>query len=84
MFSFHQNSQYAMTEEASRDMELLQYDILYGKRYAYHGADPYPASELQMGVQDVTANRTELKADGLHIHGSNYTNWSKSSYLIYQ
>ena len=77
MFSFHQNSQYAMTEEASRDMELLQYDILYGKRYAYHGADPYPASELQMGVQDVTANRTELKADGLHIHGSNYTNWSK-------
>lgn len=77
MFSFHQNSQYTMTEEASRDMELLQYDILYGKRYAYHGADPYPASELQMGVQDVTANRTELQADGLHIHGSNYTNWSK-------
>lgn len=77
MFSFHQNSQYAMTEETSRDMELLQYDILYGKRYAYHGTDPYPASELQMGVQDVTVDQTELQADGLHVHGSNYTNWSK-------
>lgn len=77
MFSFHQNSNYSMTEDLSRDMELLQYDILYGKRYAYHGEDPYPASQMQMGVLDITADQLDEQADGLHIHGTNYTKWSK-------
>lgn len=77
MFSFHQNSGYQVTEDSSRDMELLQYDILYGKRYAYHGEDLYPASEMQMGVQNVTAERMEEREDGMHIFGSNFTPWSK-------
>ncbi len=77
MFSFHQNSSYQVTEDSSRDMELLQYDILYGKRYAYHGEDLYPASEMQMGVQNVTAERLEEREDGMHIFGSNFTPWSK-------
>ncbi len=77
MFSFHQNSRYAMTEDLSRDMELLQYDILYGKRFAYHGENPYPASEMQMGVQNITADNLEEKSDGLHIYGTNFTKWSK-------
>ena len=58
-------------------MELLQYDILYGKRYAYQGEDLYPASDLQMGVQDVTLERVETLEDGLHIYGTNFTPWSK-------
>lgn len=78
MFSFHQNSSYQLTEENSRDMELLQYDILYGKRYAYQGEDLYPASNLQMGVQDVTLERVEALDDGLHIYGTNFTPWSKA------
>ncbi|MEY8390372.1 sulfatase-like hydrolase/transferase [Lachnospiraceae bacterium 45-W7] len=77
MFSFHQNSHYTLTEERSRDMELLQYDILYGKRYAYHGEDLYPASEMEMGVQDITAAQTKILSDGLHVYGTNYTKWSK-------
>ncbi len=77
MFSFHQNSQYTLTEELSRDMELLQYDILYGKRYAYQEKDLYPASDLQMGVQDITATQTKILDDGLHVYGTNYTKWSK-------
>ena len=77
MFSFHQNNQYSITEEQRQDMKLLQYDILYGKHYAYHGKDLYPASELQMGVLDVTAEQAKALTDGLHIYGSNYTKWSK-------
>ncbi len=77
MFSFHQSNQYREREEYSKDMELLQYDTLYGKRYAYHGEDPYPASDLQMGVQDVTVERLEELSDGVHIYGKNFTKWSK-------
>lgn len=77
MFSFHQNNGFQITEDSSGDMELLQYDILYGKRYAYHGEDLYPASDMQMGVQNVTAERLEEREDGMHIFGSNFTPWSK-------
>ncbi len=77
MFSFHQNQNYNITDDYSKDMELLQYDILCGKRYAYHGKDLYPASMLQMGVQDITADQLEEQSDGLHIYGANYTKWSK-------
>lgn len=77
MFSLHQNSNYQITEEFSKDMELLQYDILCGKRYTYQGEDLYPASQLQMGVQDITAERLEEQEDGLHIYGTNFTPWSK-------
>lgn len=77
MFTFHQSSHYQMTEDISKDMELLQYDTLYGSRYAYHGEDPYPASDLKMGVQDVIADHVEEQADELHIYGKNFTKWSK-------
>ncbi len=77
MFSLHQAGKYQATEEFSKDMELLQYDILCGKRYAYQEEDLYPASQLQMGVLDVTAERLEEQADGLHIYGTNFTPWSK-------
>ena len=77
MFSLHQAGKYQATEEFSKDMELLQYDILCGKRYAYQEEDLYPASQLQMGVLDITAERLEEQADGLHIYGTNFTPWSK-------
>ena len=34
-------------------LDLLQYDILYGKRYCYNGTDLYPASDLVMGIDKV-------------------------------
>ena len=34
-----------------------QYDLLYGKRYAYNGVDLYPATDLEMGVKDVVIDR---------------------------
>ena len=77
MFSFHQSNRYQVTDDYSKDMELLQYDTLYGKHFAYHGEDLYPASNLQMGVQDIIADQIQELEDGLHIYGANFTKWSK-------
>src|SRR5699024_1966295 len=35
------------------DMELLQYDLLYGERYAYDmdGETPYETLDMQMGIR---------------------------------
>lgn len=77
MFSFHQAHQYQVDEAYSKGMELLQYDTLFGKRFAYHGEDLYPASEMEMGVQDVTASQIDIQEDGMHIYGNNFTRWSR-------
>ena len=58
-------------------LKLLQYDILYGKQYAYKGEDKYPASNLVMGVKDVVIDRMYNFDDEIHIYGDNFTNWSK-------
>lgn len=60
-------------------LELLQYDLLYGNRYAYHGEDLYPATDLMMDVEDVTMfsirkNSTENK---LTVYGTNFTKNTK-------
>ncbi|MFW5672338.1 MAG: LTA synthase family protein, partial [Acetivibrio ethanolgignens] len=51
MFRYHQSMKDSLFYMA--DMEMLQYDILYGNRYSYDGQDLYPASELTMGVDEV-------------------------------
>ena len=66
-------------EEASDGLENLQYDILYGKRYAYHGEDLYPATDIIMGVEDVNIDNVypTPDEDTITISGSNFTKWSK-------
>ena len=59
-------------------LENLQYDILYGDRYCYGGEDKYPATDLVMGIDDVSVNRTWINSSGdICISGSNFTPWSK-------
>lgn len=67
----------AGSHEYMKDMKALQYDLLYGKRYAYGGKDLYPASDLVMGVADVKIDRTFYFNGKLHIYGENFTKWSK-------
>ncbi|MCD7957818.1 MAG: sulfatase-like hydrolase/transferase [Lachnospiraceae bacterium] len=78
MFSFHQSRDSYETEEEYIDaMEMLQYDILYGEHYVYGGEDPYPASDLIMGTEEVEIHRILETDDYYYIIGSNFTKWSK-------
>jgi phosphoglycerol transferase MdoB-like AlkP superfamily enzyme len=67
----------AGTNEYMTSLEALQYDLLYGERYAYGGVDLYPASDLEMGVADVTIDRAYFFNGKLHIYGDNFTKWSR-------
>lgn len=79
MFSYHQAHNYQTEDEAYQNgLENLQYDILYGERFCYDGADRYPASDLQMGVDPTYIYSYRKNADGtLSIYGENFTNWSR-------
>ncbi|MBQ8662542.1 MAG: sulfatase-like hydrolase/transferase [Eubacterium sp.] len=69
----------ALAANASTDLETLQYDLLYGERYAYKGQDLYPRSDLIMGVQEVVIEGDYIDYEGtkLNIIGKNFTPWSK-------
>ncbi len=76
IFRFHQSQSQSKTY--LKDLELLQYDLLYGKRYLYHGENLYPATNMIMGIDETSILRTWFSADGkLMIYGENFTPWSK-------
>lgn len=78
MFTYHQSREnYATEEEYQAGMELLQYDILYGEHYVYDGGDPYPATEIVMGTQEVRLESIREEGDYFYLTGENFTKWSK-------
>ncbi len=77
IFNYHQTQADSQTYYSG--LENLQYDLLYGKRYAYNGEDPYPASDLTMDVEDVTLSslRKNKMSHVLAVYGSNFTKNTK-------
>lgn len=81
MFTYTQNQMnqgLLGTDSYLAGLENLQYDILYGDRYCYDGEDKYPATDLVMGIDEVTADRTWINDSGdICIAGTHFTPWSK-------
>lgn len=78
MFQFHQNRyKYATNTEYQEAMELLQYDILYGDHYVYDGENPYPATNIVMGTEEVVITELMETEKYYYIIGENFTNWSR-------
>ena len=66
------------SEGYQKGLNHLQYDLLYGNRYAYHGEDLYPATELVMGVEETSiVNVWPSNLGYATISGKNFTRWSK-------
>ncbi len=80
VLNYHQTQMNSADQAAYQDgLDLLQYDILYGQRYCYNGTDPYPASDLVMGIDKVSITNVadSSMGDKVYIYGHNFTNWSK-------
>lgn len=72
---FHQTQDTDANYE--KQLKLLQYDMLYGKKYVYHGINPYPVKNLKMGIYDQKITGVEIKENKIFVIGENFTNWSK-------
>ena len=78
IFNYHQTRR--QTKHYLSDLELLQYDILYGEQYVYGGKENNPIKEghMQMGVLDVTLSELIAQMDGSYsLYGENFTKSSK-------
>ena len=59
------------------ELELLQYDMLYGKQECYNNVNPYIATTLQMGVIPITIESVDQNDGLVTVHGSHFTAASK-------
>ncbi len=76
VFNYHQERRKTVDYQA--DLELLQYDLLYGDRYAYQSLDKVDEEgHMQMGIKDVTlTNITTYEEGRADLYGENFTKWS--------
>lgn len=76
IFNYHQ--QRRKSKNYLADLELLQYDILYGKQHVYDGKLPITEGHMMMGVKDVTLTNVVGHLDnGCSLYGENFTKQSK-------
>ena len=76
VFNYHQERRKSKNYLA--DLELLQYDILYGDQYVYDGKLPITEGHMMMGVKDVTLSNVVSQLNGgCSLYGENFTKQSK-------
>lgn len=81
MVSYHQTQSDLEYQDYIDGIEMLQYDILYGKRYCYeNGETPYPPTEIEMGLVPIVVDNVYLSKEVKNrvvIEGSGFTQWSR-------
>lgn len=77
VFNYHQ--QRRKSKNYLADLELLQYDILYGNQYVYEeSGQPITEGHMAMGVKDASITDLVSQLDGTYsIYGENFTKQSK-------
>ena len=77
IFRYHQARR--NTRNYQVDMETLQYDVLYGKKYSYDGGSPFQRTKMRMGLYDVTLDSMEEISTVDHTYRIKGTNFTPSS-----
>jgi len=75
MVTYHQK--YRDSSTYMKDLEALEYDMLYGKRYIYNGVSPFKKMDMKMGVKEIKVDKVVQIGDKYYIKGENFTPYSK-------
>ena len=76
VFNYHQ--QRKGTKNYLSDLELLQYDILYGKQYVYNGKAPITEGHMVMGIRNVSLSSIVPQLNsGYSLYCENFTKYSR-------
>ena len=58
------------------NLELLEYDMLYGDHIVYNGEIPYAPTELKMGVSEIAVYNLTVYDEAAYISGAGFTPYS--------
>ncbi len=71
----HQNER--DTEDYLSTFELLQYDMLYGKREIYGEVNPFEPTDIKMGIYDEKLTKVIEEEDRIVVKGEYFTPYSR-------
>jgi len=71
MIRFHQTQM--GRENYLTNLEILEYDMLYGKKHVYEGRELKETGELMMGIHPVVITDVRVKNEHLFVYGENFT-----------
>ena len=69
---YHQHASWK-TKTYHENLKMLEYDMLYGKNYAYDGNPPYQTLDTQMGTKPVVLTDVVRNGTGYLLKGSGFT-----------
>ena len=94
MQHFHSKYMYqADQEDYLNKLEMLEYDTLYGEDYAFDGHNPFPQTDMKLGIRDIVVEGIEESAFGKYVKGKGFNAFSEvwvdgkaveTTYLNYQ
>ncbi len=67
------NQQCKNDSDYEKNLELLQYDALYGAKYSWGSPDRYQRSDMQMGTVPIELDYVTLVGVKLYVNGSGFT-----------
>jgi len=59
------------------NLEILQYDMLYGENYVFGMTNPFEATDLRLGIRDIRVDEIFDFAGSTYVIGENFTPYSK-------
>lgn len=63
-------------EDYLKNLAILEYDILYGKKEIYGGTNPYTVTDLKMGTEEITISNVYNYKNYVCVEGDNFTDYS--------
>lgn len=60
-----------------QEMELLEYDMLYGEQDVFDGTNPYEVIDMKMGVKEIEIQSVAYRRKAILVSGSNFTPYTK-------
>ncbi len=79
MTVYHQDNWDKPDATYLNNLELLEYDMLYGKQYIYGGENPFKTTDMKMGFRDIKINEIVEVGGIYYISGEGFTSFSKIS-----
>ena len=63
------------------EMHILQYDMLYGEKYAYGGKGRYFPSNIRFGYKAVSIDDIAIHGDTLYVYGTGFNDRYSHIYI---
>lgn len=78
MFRYHQDHapQFSSVGYLT-EMEILEYDVLYGDHAAFGGKEPYETTDLRLGIHPIRIASAEYRYGRLLVRGSGFNEFSR-------